>query len=1110
MPSVLSSALRKDSIDFRSDGAVRCQLAVSNDSKATFAGVAGAKVTLAGIAHPTSDFEAATKYYVDSVAAGLTVKGSVNYSVEQNLVAEYSQDHTALAGAGAFLSLAAATLDVNPANGSTLLAQSTNAQFLAGYAAIVANADETLASRFLVRSQTDKKQNGVYFLEASSSTGYTLRRSANCNDDPSGEIKAGSFVFVTSGFRHANHGFVLVSDDASRLITLNGATPNNLQFEQFSGAGQLTAGTNMNKQGDTISLNANIDITNVSTDTVTARQHAEFNSTVHADGAVSLGSTLSVISGITAAAEGHTLANFTVNNGSLTSTSPQITFGSNQLTTSGAVTFGSTLGVTSAITAAAQGHTLADFAVNNGSIVSSSGAISLGANDVTTTGFVHGNAATFSGAAVLQSTLAVTSAITAAAEGHTLADFTVNNGSIVSSSGAISHGANDVTTTGYVHANDAEFSGYASVTGISTLSGPVKAQDKTFIGCAALQPNGDGTARAWTTDKVSDGNGGYIWDVQADPAWVNKGWADEAALVVGGRAYFDTVVNVGHGLRVSEAGYNEGLEIYNQYGLPGQMSARLSVTSLTMSHGSIYLNGGHIMQSSFGLMNRFLAPTEDCSTTIMRAAGHDSNTEKYAVPEYDPETATWSWASNTPWPITGVYDDYSNAALIVDGKAFIDGKLIVTGASGANVQGPVDFGNTLSVTGIATLVSNATVGGTFDVTGTSHFVDVATFDAAINVSSLAVTNSITAGTTLSVTGASALTGNVTCAAIITATTPGQILADFTINNGSITSASPTVSVNNALSVTGASELQSTLSVAAAADLATEIFVHCSAATHPSSAYLPADPTSSVACKATVEGSAYVSGILHAQSEVRSNAVTSANIGVSNANGAYQGGKNLTVVPTNTIGNPFDVTDANATNDSSAESWSVNVGPSAQTFNISALQTNFTAPVSYSSTSVITAPAQGHLVADFTFTDGSLVSASPTISHGSNNVTTTGDLSSTNISFATLLSGATATFTADCTAQNFYATSDGTLKTEIRQIEGAVAQCQKLRGVEFKWKQGADQRDQIGVIAQEVESVYPTLVAEIDGHKRVDYSKLVGLLIEAVKELSAEIQELKAR
>jgi hypothetical protein len=48
-----------------------------------------------------------------------------------------------------------------------------------------------------------------------------------------------------------------------------------------------------------------------------------------------------------------------------------------------------------------------------------------------------------------------------------------------------------------------------------------------------------------------------------------------------------------------------------------------------------------------------------------------------------------------------------------------------------------------------------------------------------------------------------------------------------------------------------------------------------------------------------------------------------------------------------------------------------------------------------------------------------------------------------------------------------------------------------------------------VIAQEVEAVYPSLVAEVNGLKRVDYSKLVGLLIEAVKELKDESAELRA-
>jgi len=351
MAAVISSALRKDSLDFRSNGNVRCKLAVSEDSKALFSGVAGAKVTLAGIAHPTSDFEAATKYYVDTVASGLTVKGSVQYAVTGNLDVEYSEDRTALVGTGEFSGLSAALFDLNPANGSTIALQTASPGF-ASYAPIAANADELVATRFLVKGQTDKKRNGVYFLEASSSTGWTLRRCANFNDDPSGEIKAGSFVFLTSGYRHVNHGFVLISDAGEKTLRVNGATPNDLQFEQFSGAGQVTAGTNLNKTGDTINLNANVDVTDLHTDTLTARQHAEFNATVHADGAVTLGSTLGVTGKITAMAQDHKIADFTVDNGSIVSSSGALTIGSNTFAAGGAATLGSTLAVTGATSTA--------------------------------------------------------------------------------------------------------------------------------------------------------------------------------------------------------------------------------------------------------------------------------------------------------------------------------------------------------------------------------------------------------------------------------------------------------------------------------------------------------------------------------------------------------------------------------------------------------------------------------------------------------------------------------------------------------------------------------------------------------------------------------------
>ena len=73
---------------------------------------------------------------------------------------------------------------------------------------------------------------------------------------------------------------------------------------------------------------------------------------------------------------------------------------------------------------------------------------------------------------------------------------------------------------------------------------------------------------------------------------------------------------------------------------------------------------------------------------------------------------------------------------------------------------------------------------------------------------------------------------------------------------------------------------------------------------------------------------------------------------------------------------------------------------------------------------------------------------------------------------------------------------------------------KLRGVDFDWKR-EDMGHDVGVLAQEVEEVIPELVKEVDGlngregFKAVDYNKLVPVLIESIKELKKEIDDLKS-
>lgn len=95
------------------------------------------------------------------------------------------------------------------------------------------------------------------------------------------------------------------------------------------------------------------------------------------------------------------------------------------------------------------------------------------------------------------------------------------------------------------------------------------------------------------------------------------------------------------------------------------------------------------------------------------------------------------------------------------------------------------------------------------------------------------------------------------------------------------------------------------------------------------------------------------------------------------------------------------------------------------------------------------------------------------------------------------------------------TSDIRLKKEIATIDNALAKTAALNGVYFRWKyeefkdRGFDTTLQMGVIAQEIEKIIPEVVGtDADGYKSVEYSKLVALLIEAVKELKSENEALK--
>lgn len=118
-------------------------------------------------------------------------------------------------------------------------------------------------------------------------------------------------------------------------------------------------------------------------------------------------------------------------------------------------------------------------------------------------------------------------------------------------------------------------------------------------------------------------------------------------------------------------------------------------------------------------------------------------------------------------------------------------------------------------------------------------------------------------------------------------------------------------------------------------------------------------------------------------------------------------------------------------------------------------------------------------------------------------------------FMTNVSGTPTTRFSFTDAGNFTAVgeisaySDIRFKTNINTIENALDKVMSLRGVTYNRKDTQDVSQKIGVIAQEIKEILPEVVTENnEGILSVSYGNIVGVLIEAIKELKQEIKTLK--
>jgi hypothetical protein len=180
------------------------------------------KVT--NIADPTGAQDAASKAYVDAVKTGLDIKDSCDVATTADVSTWTYSNGTA--GVGATLTAA----------GNGVVA--------------IDSVNLTLNMRVLVKDQSPSTENGIYYVSTAGAAGAILVLTRALDANQPAELTGGSFTFVEQGTTQAENGYVFTHNGEPTFGTGNTA----LTVAQFSGAGQIIAGTSLTKSGNTMNV----------------------------------------------------------------------------------------------------------------------------------------------------------------------------------------------------------------------------------------------------------------------------------------------------------------------------------------------------------------------------------------------------------------------------------------------------------------------------------------------------------------------------------------------------------------------------------------------------------------------------------------------------------------------------------------------------------------------------------------------------------------------------------------------------------------------------------------------------------------------------------------